>query len=136
MWAVCFVRASRPSAVLGDERYGPVGSFSATAGVTPCVETMRNASPSHRNSAPNFASQIRVAFPNIVWNTPSNSPGELLMTRNTSEVAVCCSSDSESSRVRAFLEQAYVLDRDHRLVGEGRDEIDLLLSERVDRRSR
>ena len=29
------------------------------------------------------------------------SPGELLMTRSTSEVAVCCSSASESSRVRA-----------------------------------
>src|SRR5262249_40770956 len=52
---------------------------------------------------------------NIAVNTGSNSPGELEMTRNTSEVAVCCSSDSErcsrasaryarasaSSRVRA-----------------------------------
>ena len=28
------------------------------------------------------------------------SVGELEMTRNTSEVAVCCSSDSDSSRVR------------------------------------
>ena len=26
-----------------------------------------------------------------------------------------------------FVEQAYVLDRDHRLIGEGRDEVDLLL---------
>ena len=37
----------------------------------------------------------------MVSNTGSNSPGELLMTRNTSAVAVCCSNASESSRVRA-----------------------------------
>ena len=51
------------------------------------------------------------------------------MTCNTSEVAVCCSSDSESSRVRLLLglEQSHVLDGDHRLVGEGRDQFDLLV---------
>jgi len=37
----------------------------------------------------------------MVWNTGSSSPGELLMTPSTSEVAVCCSSDSLSSRLRA-----------------------------------
>jgi len=36
----------------------------------------------------------------MAWNTGSSSPGELEMTRSTSEVAVCCSSDSVSSRVR------------------------------------
>ena len=38
-------------------------------------------------------------------NTGSNSPGELEMTLSTSDVAVCCSSDSESSpaRVRSAL---------------------------------
>src|SRR5262249_1104649 len=48
------------------------------------------------------------AFASRVWNTGSSLPGELEMTRNTSEVAVCCSSASErwsrasaSSRVRA-----------------------------------
>ena len=50
---------------------------------------------------PNFASQIRVAFSSIASNTGSSSPGELEMTCNTSEVAVCCSSASDSSRVRA-----------------------------------
>src|SRR5215471_4428718 len=39
---------------------------------------------------------MRVAFSSIDWNTGSNSPGELEMTRSTSEVAVCCSSDSAS----------------------------------------
>src|SRR5215831_17738795 len=69
---------------------------------------MRNASPSRSNSVPNLASQRRVAFSSMAWNTGSSSPGELEMTRNTSEVATCCSSASErcprasaSSRVRA-----------------------------------
>ena len=39
---------------------------------------------------PNLASQMRVAFSSMVWNAGSNSPGEELITRSTSEVAVCC----------------------------------------------
>ena len=50
---------------------------------------------------PNLASQMRVAFSSMAWNTGSSSPGELVMTCSTSEVAVCCSSASDSSRVRA-----------------------------------
>src|SRR5262245_60460701 len=50
---------------------------------------------------PKLASQIRVAFSNMELKTGSSLPGELEMTFSTSEVAVCCSSDSESSRVRA-----------------------------------
>ena len=48
--------------------------------------------------------------------------GERLITLRTSLVAVCCSSDSVSSRgARLHLvEQPHVLDRDHRLVGERR----------------
>ena len=38
-----------------------------------------------------------VAFANIALKTGSSAPGELLMTCNTSEVAVCCSSDCLSS---------------------------------------
>ena len=37
------------------------------------------------------------AFSSMAWNTGSRSPGELLMTCSTSEVAVCCCSDSRSS---------------------------------------
>ena len=44
---------------------------------------------------------MRVAFSSMAWNTGSSSPGELEMTLSTSEVAVCCSSASVSSRVRA-----------------------------------
>src|SRR5262249_41946923 len=51
---------------------------------------------------------MRTALASMASNTGSSSPGELEMTRNTSEVAVCCSSASArssrasaSSRVRA-----------------------------------
>ena len=43
---------------------------------------------------PNLASQMLVAFSNIALKTGSSSPGELEMTFNTSDVAVCCSNDS------------------------------------------
>ena len=43
----------------------------------------------------------RTAFASRAWNTGSSSPGELEMTLRTSEVAVCCSSASDNSRVRA-----------------------------------
>ena len=43
---------------------------------------------------------MRVAFSSMAWNTGSSSPGELEMTCSTSEVAVCCSSDSLRSSVR------------------------------------
>ena len=38
---------------------------------------------------------MRRAFSSIAWNTGSSSPGELLMTCSTSDVAVCCSSALE-----------------------------------------
>ena len=42
------------------------------------------------------------------------------MTFSTSAVAVCCCSDPRDPRLRLnLLEQPRVLDRDHRLVGEG-----------------
>ena len=54
------------------------------------------------------------------------------MTWSTSDVAVCCSSDSvRSARALAqFVEQPRVLDGDDRLGGEGLDQLDLLLSKR------
>ena len=50
---------------------------------------------------PNVASQMRTAFASMVSKTGSNSPDDVEMTCSTSEVAVCCSSASLSSRVRA-----------------------------------
>ena len=54
------------------------------------------------------------------------------MTWSTSEVAVCCSRDSDEF-ARALLlrlKQPPVFDCDHRLVGEGGYQLDLLVSER------
>ena len=54
------------------------------------------------------------------------------MTFSTSEVAVCCSSDSLNSRVRACTSsnKRTFLDRYHRLVGERFREFDLFVGER------
>src|SRR6516164_4882564 len=43
---------------------------------------------------------MRVALSRIVSKTGFNSPGEELMTLSTSDVAVCCSNDSERLSVR------------------------------------
>ena len=86
---------------------------------------------SMRNNMPKLASQMRIAFSSMAWNTGSSSPGELEMTFSTSEVAVCCSSASESSRCAAQLvEQPRVLDGDHGLGGEVLHQLDLLVGER------
>ena len=97
------------------------------------MAAMRNTSPSSRFNIPNLAPQSRVAFASMASKTGSSSPGELEMTCSTSEVAVCCSSASDKlARPRLHLvEQPHVLDRDHRLVGEGSDQLDLLFGERA-----
>ena len=50
----------------------------------------------------------------------SNSPGEVLMTCSTSDVAVCCSNDSHEivGALSQFVEQPRVLDGDDGLGGE------------------
>ena len=60
-----------------------------------------------------------------------------LITRRISLVAVCCSSASVSSRFRACssVEQAHVLDGDDGLVGEGLQQLDLLVGEQARTRS-
>ena len=80
---------------------------------------------------PNLASQMRTAFSSMAWNTGSSSPGELEMTLSTSDVAVCCSSDSPQ-----FVEQPRVLDGDDGLGGEVLDQLDLLFGEWVNVRPR
>ena len=66
----------------------------------------------HRDfSVANLAWQIRVAFSKMAWNTGSNWPGEELMMRSTSEVALCCSSASSRSCLSsAIFVSALVLD--------------------------
>ena len=64
-----------------------------------------------------------------VSSTVLRSKVERLMTLSTSAVAVCCCSDSVKivgARLH-LVEQPHVLDRDHRLVGEGLHQLDLLV---------
>ena len=59
------------------------------------------------------------------------------MTPKISLVAVCCSKASVRSRLRASssLNKPHVLDRDHRLIGEGFEKLDLIVGRRVEPRS-
>src|SRR3974377_1744674 len=45
---------------------------------------------------------MRVAFSSMVWNTGFKSPGDELITRSTSDVAVCSPRACANSRVRAL----------------------------------
>src|SRR5215207_3047062 len=66
----------------------------------------------------------------MVSSTGCNWVGDRLITLRTSPVAVWYSSASLSSRVRLqFVEQTHVFDRNHRLVGKGRGQLDLLVGE-------
>ena len=101
MWTICFVR------IHGQARYlaGAKKRICAADDSVACGRRIV-----HRNDAQclslaemqvaELASQRRVAFSSMDWNTGSSSPGELLMTCSTSEVAVCCSSASLRSSVR------------------------------------
>ena len=82
----------------------------------------------HGQCRPSHTREARCA---IVSKTGWVSVGEAEIARRISLVAVCCSSDSVSSRFRASSswEQAHVLDRDHRLVREGLEKLDLLVGE-------
>jgi hypothetical protein len=60
---------------------------------------MRNLSPSRSQRLPNLASQMRVAFSKIASKTGCKAPGDELMTRKISAVAVCCSTASCKPRL-------------------------------------
>ena len=77
-------------------------------------------------SVPNLASQMRVAFASMAWNTGSSSPGELEMTCSTSEVAVCCCSDSRSSLSSRVFSMAMTA-----WAAKFCDQLDLLVGERT-----
>jgi hypothetical protein len=77
-------------------------------------------SPSARMMKTSGASQSRETLFATTSNTGARSVGELEITRRISAVAVCCSSDSESSKFRACSSFEDAFDRDHRLVGESR----------------
>ena len=97
----CLVRTTRPSAVSGPGRNDrSARRYSQTPAAHRACATVRKHRPRSRYRVPNLASQMRIAFASMAWNTGSSSPGELEMTCSTSEVAVCCSSASVRSSVR------------------------------------
>ena len=101
-WTTCFVLATRPSLSRAreDHRIALPSSAHASGGL--CAVTRRNRSPSHSQRLPNLALQMRTAFcSNASKDGLERRPARALMTPKTSDVAVCCSRDSVSSRVRA-----------------------------------
>ena len=100
MCTASFVLSKRVRAAFGPGRIGSRLRIFASAGGTLCSAATRNASPSHRYSVPNLAPQMRVAFSSIASKTRSSTPGDVEMTLNTSDVAVCCSNASLRSSVR------------------------------------
>jgi hypothetical protein len=68
--------------------------ISAKAAGAPRTATARTRSPSAIINSPNAASQRGIAFSSRVSNAGASTPGEELMTCNTSAVAVCCSNAS------------------------------------------
>ena len=99
MWTTCLVVATRSSGVPGLSRR-------STHGITPqidiaflamCTATARKISPSRRNKIAELGLTDAGCICQHALKTGSSSPGELEMTFSTSEVAVCWSSDSQSS---------------------------------------
>ena len=94
-----------------------LGCSIATPRKPPCAACRRRRSGRCRARSPRTAARSCRGS----CRTPAAvSATELLITCSTSAVAVCCSSASFVS-----LKQARVLDRDHRLVGEGLEQLEL-----------
>ena len=81
-----------------------IGSATASGspeGIDPYFATRRCMPSSTRKICASSALHSRAAFSATAWSTGSISVGELEMARRISAVAVCCSSASVSSRLRA-----------------------------------
>ena len=94
---------------------------------------MRNAlAVVERSRLPNLASQMRVAFSSMAWNTGSSSPGELEMTlQHLRGRGLLLQRLGEIVGALAQLvEQPRVLDGDDGLGGEVLHQLDLLVGER------
>ena len=82
---------------------GRLCNHSTYSSVAPWTAAARKRLPSYVHRIPDAASHNRVAFSSIAFQTGARLPGELLMTPNTSAVAVCWSSASRVSvKSRAF----------------------------------
>src|SRR6516162_5645207 len=104
-----------PTGIAGSRRHNSAHACGALYNAA-----RRNAPPSYSSKLPNLASQSRVALSNMAWNTGSSSPGDLLMTCSTSEVAVLL------QRFPQFIKQPRILDGDDGLIREGLDQRELL----------
>ena len=80
---------------------------------------------------PNLASQMRVAFSSMAWNTGSSSPGDELMTCNTSEGrGLLVQRLAEFGRALALLiEQPHVFNGNDRLGSKVRHQLNLFVGE-------
>src|SRR5262252_7586847 len=117
MSATCTVRRSRAANLVGPSLPGVIlkpMNFSVNSGVPLQVASPTRTPPSYRQSNAKLPSHRRVALVRIVSNTGARSVGELEITRRTSDIAVCCSSES----LRQLVQQPRVLDGDDGLVGE------------------
>ena len=96
------------------------------------LATARNRISVAQEQVPNLASQMRVAFSSMAWNTGSSSPGELrddlqhlrgrrLLLQRFGEIV---------GALAQLVEQPRVLDGDDGLGGKVRDQLDLLVGER------
>jgi hypothetical protein len=98
------VRRSSAACAVGFQSPGSTG-FSARYFTAPSVmflcAPMRSFWPSKVHSTAVLPSQSRSVLVRIASNTGFTSVGDLLVTSRMSLVAVCCSSDCCSSRVRS-----------------------------------
>ena len=78
-----------------------IDRLSRSSAIAPWCAPTRSRSLSFRKIVASYASQSRAALRTIVSKTGCTSVGERLMTRRISLVAVCCSSVSVRSRLRA-----------------------------------
>ena len=93
-------RFSRSAAVPGRTRLG-AWRKSANAEGTSRKATIWTFSPSNRTKVPYAASHRRIALSSMASKTGARSPGEELMTPNTSAIAASRASASSRSAVRA-----------------------------------
>ena len=124
-----------------DERIVGVGSnqgcallqFEQAPAARRAARQRRNRSPSHKhNMVPNLASQMRVAFSSMAWNTGSSSPGELEMTLQhlRGRGLLLQRLAQIVGALAQLVEQPRVLDGDDGLGGEVLYQLDLLVGER------
>ena len=99
MWTTCFVSQRRGQGGSADRAGATARArrHSAKAGGTLCMrDGAKRIALAQNRVCRTWPRRCASRSASMAWNTGSSSPGELEMTRSTSEVAVCCSSASAS----------------------------------------